>query len=171
MELNEVFRQRCSVRKYAETPVEAEKLQEVISSACIAPTGKNIQPFRIYILQSPQAIAKIRELTRCAFNAPIVLLFTVNTDEEWKNPLQEGITSGIEDVSIAATYAMLKATDLGLGTCWVNWFTNSEVEQAFGIPENEKSVLLMTLGYPSDEHHPSRLHNEKRPLDQLVRVI
>ena len=56
MELNEVFMKRCSVRKYAEKPIGQEEMLEVISAACIAPTGKNSQPFRIYVIQSEEGI-------------------------------------------------------------------------------------------------------------------
>ncbi|MCR4951448.1 MAG: nitroreductase family protein [Solobacterium sp.] len=171
MELNDVILTRCSVRKFADKMIEDEKLLEVISTACVAPTAKNSQAFRIYVIRSEEGIAKIRELSRCAFNAPVVLLFTYNKEEEWKNPFEEGVTSGIEDASIVATYAMLKAAELGLGTCWVNYFPNTETEKAFGIPETERSVLLMPVGYPADDAKPSPMHDQKRPLNELVRTI
>ena len=60
---------RYSVRKFSERSVEPEKLEKVLEAARVAPTAHNYQPFRIYVLKSKDAIAKIRELTPCAFNA------------------------------------------------------------------------------------------------------
>ena len=160
MDLLQLMQDRYSVRLYAEKEVEEEKLDAVLKAALIAPTAKNNQPFRIYVLKSAEALEKIRNLTRCAFNAPVVLLFTYNKDEQWNNPLEEGIVSGVEDTAIVATHAMLEAVEQGLGTCWVNFFPNTEVEKAFGIPENERSVLLLPLGYPAESSAPVANHTK-----------
>ena len=171
MDLLQLMQDRYSVRLYAEKEVEEEKLDAVLKAALIAPTAKNNQPFRIYVLKSAEALEKIRNLTRCAFNAPVVLLFTYNKDEQWNNPLEEGIVSGVEDTAIVATHAMLEAVEQGLGTCWVNFFPNTEVEKAFGIPENERSVLLLPLGYPAESSAPVANHTKKRDKEELVRVL
>ena len=76
MDFMTLAKERYSVRDYKETPIEEKKLQKILEAGWIAPTAKNNQAYRVYVLKSEAAIAKIRELTRCAFNAPIVLLFT-----------------------------------------------------------------------------------------------
>ncbi|MBQ2312266.1 MAG: nitroreductase family protein, partial [Firmicutes bacterium] len=63
---------RYSVRKYSDKPVEKEKLEQILKAAQAAPTACNYQPWRVSVLQSPEAIAKVRSLTRYAFNAPVV---------------------------------------------------------------------------------------------------
>ncbi len=171
MEFLQLMEQRYSVRKYAEKAVEEEKLNKVLQAALNAPTAKNNQPFRIYVLKSEEALAKIRGITRCAFNAPIVLLFTYQKEEQWENPLEAGVVSGVEDVAIVASHAMLEAADLGLGTCWVNFFPNTETEKAFCIPETERSVLLMPLGYASEDSAPTPNHTTKRPKEELVKEL
>ena len=171
MTFMELAQARFSVRKYADRPVEPEKLTAVLEAANIAPTAKNLQPQRIYVLQSDEALKKIDALTRCRFGAPVVLLFAYDTDEEWQNPLESGIHSGVEDVSIAATHAMLEAADLGLGTCWVNYFANSAAEKAFGLPANEKAVLLLPLGYPAPDAEPSINHGKCKPLEATVKFM
>ena len=78
MEFTNVIKERFSVRDYADRPVEEEKLRAILEAGRIAPTAANKQPFRVYIIQSPEGLEKIRGLTRCAFNAPVVLLFACN---------------------------------------------------------------------------------------------
>ena len=137
----------------------------------IAPTGKNNQAWRCYVLRSDEAMEKINGLSRCIFGAPMVLLFTYDTQEEWHSPLEEGIHSGVEDVSIVATHAMLEARELGVGSIWVNLFPNTETERAFGLPETERSVLLMPLGYAAEDCEPSPRHEQSRPVDELVKYL
>ncbi len=171
MDFMSLAKARYSVRKYDARPVEEEKLQYILEAGNHAPTAKNLQPQRVYVLQSETALKKVAELTPCGFGAPVVLLFTYCTDDEWKNPLEEGVRSGIEDVSIVATHVMLAAASQGLGTCWVNFFANSRVEEAFGIPKNERSVLLMPVGYPASDSEPAAMHGKCKPLSETVRYL
>lgn len=171
MEFLELAKERYSVRSFSDRPVEQEKLDLILEAAHVAPTGKNSQPWRIYVLKSEEALEKINGLCRCIFGAPIVLLFTYDREEEWHSPYEEDIHAGVEDVSIVATHAMLEAWELGVGSIWVNLFHNSEVERAFGIPERERSVLLMPLGYAADDAKPSGLHTAYRLLDELVTYL
>lgn len=164
----DLARERYSLRTFSDRPVEQEKLDLVLEAALIAPTGKNIQPWRIHVLRSAEALAKINELSPCIFGAPLVLLFTYDRSEDWQSPLEADVRSGVEDVSIVATHAMLEATELGLGTIWVNLFPNTETERAFDLPTTERSVLLMPIGYAAEGAHPSRLHAQTRALDELV---
>jgi nitroreductase len=163
--------ERYSVRKYQDKAIEPEKMEKILEAARIAPTAANHQPFRIYILKSEEALKTIRSLTRCAFNAPVVLLMTYNEEEQWKNGQEPGIASGQEDVSIVATHMMLEAWDLGIASCWVNAFPNSKTAEAFHIPENEKVVLLMPLGYADPEAVPSPKHSQYRPKNEVVKEL
>lgn len=150
MDFTELAQARYSVRKFSDKAVEPEVLKRILEAGLLAPTAKNNQPQRIYVLQSKEALDKLDSLTHCRYGAGTVLLFTYNTDEDWKNPLEEGVHSGVEDVSITATYIMLRAIELGVYTTWCNYFANSKLEQAFDLPENEKAVLIMPIGYPAE---------------------
>ncbi|MBQ7549177.1 MAG: nitroreductase family protein [Clostridia bacterium] len=171
MDFLELAKARYSVRKFSDREVEPEKLEKMLEAGNAAPTGKNNQPHRIYVLRSADAMKKLNELSPCVFGAPCAFIFTYNTDEEWKNPLEAGIHSGVEDVSIVATHVMLEAQELGIGTCWCNYFANSELEKAFGLPENERAVLFMPFGYPDEESQPSERHGLMKPIEETVRYI
>ena len=112
---------------------------------------------------------KLDSLTHCRYGAGTVLLFTYNTEEDWKNPLEEGVHSGVEDVSITAAYIMLRAIELGVYTTWCNYFANSKLEQAFDLPENEKAVLVMPIGYPAEGVVPAPAHMETKAFDSVIR--
>lgn len=171
MTFNQLIKQRYSCRDYLDKQIEKEKLNQVLEAGNLAPTAKNNQPQRIYVLQSKEALEKIRQETKCAFNAPVVLLICYDEKEEWNNPLEEGIHSGVEDASIVATHMMLEATELGLGTCWVNVFPNSHTREVFNLPENIKPVLLMTIGYPSEKGIPSERHTLRKELKDTVKYL
>lgn len=172
MSFLELAKSRYSVRKFADKPIEQEKLDIILEAGNVAPTGCNYQPQRIYVVQSEKNIAKLNELSKCIFGAKTVLLFTYDSNEDWKNPLESGVHSGVQDVSIVASHIMLAAWDLGIGTCWVNYFANTKLEKELGVPENERAVLLMPIGYPAEDSLPiEKLHSFYKNIDETVRFI
>lgn len=171
MDFTDLAKKRFAVRKYLDKPVEKEVLQQILEAGMMAPTAKNNQPQRIYVLQSEEALAKLASLTYCGYGAKTVLLFTYNQDEDWKNPLEKGIHSGVEDVSIVATYIMLRATELGVNTTWCNYFANGELEKTFQLPKNEKSVLVMPIGYKAEGVVPTAAHEQSKSLDEVTACL
>ena len=162
----DLARQRFAVREYAQTPVEQAKLDSILEAGRLAPTAKNVQPQHIYVLQSPEAIAKINELTRCAYGAPVVFLVCYDADQVWTKA--DGTNSGDMDCSIIGTHMMMEATELGLGTCWVKWFDPAQVAAAFELPANHKPSFLMPCGYASENAKPSDHHFSRKPLSETV---
>ncbi|MBP5166348.1 MAG: nitroreductase family protein [Oscillospiraceae bacterium] len=171
MDFMELAKKRYSVRSFSAKPIEEEKLNAVLEAGNIAPTAKNQQPQRIYAIKSPENLEKIHSLTSCHYGAPVVLLLAYDKNEEWRNPLEEGVHSGVEDVSIVATHIMLRAAELDLGTVWVNMFPPTETGKALGIPENEVPVLLMPIGYPAENAVPAPGHTNCKTLSDTVKTI
>ncbi len=171
MDFKELAKKRFSVRNFSNRPVEQEKLDKMLEMLLLAPTAKNQQPERVYVLQSEEILAKLDELTPCRYGAPVVLLFTYNEGEEWKHPTEEGVHSGIEDVSIVATHVMLQAAELDLDTVWCNFFPNKRLEETLGLPGEERSVVLMPVGYRAENVKPSPMHEATRPLEEMVKRL
>lgn len=168
MSFIELAKERFSVRKFSDKKVEKDKLNAILEASSIAPTGANCQPQKIYVLDSPSAIEKINSLCKCIFGAQTVLMVTYDKELEWKNPLEEGVSAGIEDASIVATHMMLEAWELGIASCWVNFFSPTEVKKAFDLPEKEEIVLLLPIGYAADDATPAEMHTKSRPLGDMI---
>ena len=113
------------------------------------------------MLQSKEALDKINANCKCIFGAQTVLMIANDRDREWKNPLEPGVSAGVEDVSIVATHMMLEAWELGIGSCWVNFFSPSAVKKAFDLPKNEEVVLLLPIGYTDKLSRPSAMHKKR----------
>ena len=171
MDFTKLAKERYSVRKFDPRPVGEETLSAILEAGNLAPTAKNQQPQRIYVVRSEEALAKIRSVTRCHFGAPVVLIFAYDKNEEWQNPLEAGVHSGPQDVSIVATHIMLKAAELGLGSVWVNYFSPTEAKKVMSLPENETPLLLMPIGYAAEDAAPAPLHSARRPLSETVRFL
>lgn len=167
MDLLPLMKERYSVRRYAQTPVEEKKLRLVLEAARLAPTAKNMQPFHVYVVESEENLEKIRSLTPCAFNAPIVLMFCGSEKESAHSPL-DGRNWAQMDTTIALTHAVLEAQSLGLGTCIVGWYDKDAVREAFHLPEEETVWALLPIGYAAEDAIPSGAHEMRKPVETLV---
>jgi nitroreductase len=66
--------------------------------------------------------------------------------------------------SIAITQMMLRAVELGLGTCWVGMFDETALKQRFAIPEDMPVVALLVVGHPAEK--PTA--RKRRKLEDIV---
>ena len=164
----QLAKDRFSVRYYAKTPVEQEKIDAILEAARVAPTAKNLQPFHIYVLKSAEAIAKINKLSRCAYEAPVVFIVCYDKSKAWVSPFDANDNSGVMDTSIVGTHMMLEATEQGLGSCWVKFFDPKEVAAAFDIPANLTPSFLLDVGYQQKGASPNKMHFERREVKDFA---
>jgi nitroreductase len=171
MDFLELAENRYSVRAFLPNKVEQNLIDDILKSAQLAPTAKNNQPHKIYVLQSEDALNKVKEVTNCTYGAPLVFLICQDTNESWKSPYEDNYSSGEMDASIVCTHMMLTAQDIGLGSVWVLLFDKQKTSEIFNLPENIKPVCLLPVGYPSDKAAPSPRHSETKSLDEMVKYL
>ena len=167
MEFMKLAAERYSVRKFKEGHLEQNIIDEILKAGHLAPTGCNYQPQRILVLNTDEAIEKLKNCTRSHFDAPTALLVCYNKDESWVRKY-DGALSAPVDASIVTTHMMLRAHEIGVGVCWVMHFNPEAMKNEFNIPENIVPVALLVMGYPADDATPLYMHNEYRPLDEVV---
>ena len=73
MDFAKLAAERYSLRKFSDRPVEAEKLSAVLEAGRNAPTAHNLQPQRIFVLQSSEALEKVDGCTGAHFHPPVML--------------------------------------------------------------------------------------------------
>ena len=172
MDFLELAADRYSVRSYSDRPIEPEKMERILKAGQLAPTAVNFQPQKIYVLKSPEAIGKIRSLTRFAYDAPVVLLVCADKTKVWRSPSEHGYDTGEMDASIVCTHMMLEAWALGIGSVWVRGFDSRQVAKVFDLPEQVQPICLLPIGYPSDESVPyEEWHSTFRPLSETVEEL
>ncbi|WP_371379730.1 nitroreductase family protein [Sporomusa aerivorans] len=70
MSVLRLVKQRYSVRKYEERPVEEEKLQKLLEAGRVAPSAKNYQPTRLIVVREKNRLGKTQKRGQCVWCAP-----------------------------------------------------------------------------------------------------
>jgi nitroreductase len=173
----EQIKMRRSIRKYLNKPVEDEKIMQLIESARLAPSGSNTEPWRFIIVKSEWMRKKLAEAAnnqKWMLSAPDFIVCVadssarMNADAKLKldeNSPQEAVKQIIRDTSIAIEHMILEATSLGLGSCWVSWFTQNQIRPILSIPPDKYVVGIVTVGY-ADEKPTAR---PRKKIEEIVR--
>lgn len=91
MEFTEVVRNRYSCKNFdAGKAVDAAKLTEILEAGRVAPTAKNFQDQKIYVIQSAEGLAKIDKATPCRYNAPTCLVVAFDRTNVFTYPAAGG---------------------------------------------------------------------------------
>ena len=170
MEFTDLIRKRYSCKKFSDRPVEKDKLNAILEAGRLAPTAKNLQEQRVYVLQSPEALAKADTVTPCRYGAPTVLVVAFDKNNVFTYP-GEKRDSGVEDATIVATHMLLAAANAGVDSCWVNFFDPEKLAEALSLPENEEVLMVLDLGYAAEGAGPLANHDSRKALDETVRYL
>jgi len=164
MNVMEAIRKRRSIRSYEDRPVEEEKLNAVLEAGRLAPSASNRQEWRFVVVRDPELRTRLAEAANgqsFVATAPVVLVACAETDG---HRMTCGEPCYPIDVAISLDHMSLKATEEGLGTCWIGAFGQPAVKKLLGIPEPVRVVELMTLGYAAGEPR----ERQRLPIDDIV---
>jgi nitroreductase len=157
MDFFKIVEERRSMRKYAEKPVEEEKLLKIIETTNKAPSAGNLQAYEIYIvrkLEQRQALVKASRDQGFLAEAPVVLVFCATPARSAVKYEDRGMSLySIQDATIACTYSQLAARALGLDTVWVGAFDENAVSEILQLPANLRPIILLPIGYAGKEPH------------------
>ena len=170
MEFTEVVKGRYSCKKYSDRPLEKEKLDAILEAGRVAPTAKNLQEQKVYVVQSTEMLAKVDGVTPCRYGAPTVLIVAFDKNNVFTYPGGKR-DSGIEDATIVATHMILAAYNEGVDSCWINFLDPEKMAEVLGLPENEEVLMAMDLGYAAEGAGPLPNHSSRKDLTETVSYL
>ena len=161
METKDCILTRRSIRKFTDTPVSHETLEQIIATAAYAPSWKNTQISRYIAIENPDMLREICE-TYAPFNARVIggcktliaQTFVKNRsgferDGSYTTDREAGWQ--YYDCGIAAQTFCLAAHDLGVGSVILGIFDREALEKYLGIPEDQELMALIAIGYPGGD--------------------
>lgn len=69
------------------------------------------------------------------------------------------------NLGIAVSFAMLRAVELGLGSCWIGMLDEANIKARFGLAAGIRIVNLLAVGHPAEGAVPSR---KRKSLAEIV---
>jgi nitroreductase len=172
----DLLRTRRSIRAFEKRSVEREKIDLLCEAVLRAPSSRGINPWGFIFVTNPQTLAQLSMAKPhgAAFLAKAPLAVVVFADPEKSDVW-------VEDASIATLIVHLAATDLGLGSCWIQirqrphnekQSAGQYITEILGIPEKMAIEAMVAVGYAAEtrtSHDAASLIYDKISFDRYGR--
>lgn len=176
MDFSKLINTRQSVRRYESRKVDTDLINQCLEAARLSPSASNSQPWHFIIVNEEPVLSvvakatfnEIRLINKFTLQAPVLIVIVQERpklitrlamqvkQKEWP----------LIDIGIAATHFCLKATELGLGTCMIGWFSEKRIKEILNIPPAKSIGLLISLGYPSEDDKLRK--KNRKALDSMI---
>jgi len=178
MYLEELIAKRHSLRRYASRQPARETIAACLEAARTAPSGENAQLWRFHVVDEPAmrdelagaASSGVYLHSKFIRQAPVIIAVLSKTDIKVNRlgAFLQGVQFYLLDLGIACQQLVLRAEELGLGSCYIGWFAVDKAREVLRVPKNEHLVCLLTLGYPPEGYTPPEKHKRKA-LQEIAR--
>lgn len=159
MEFMQLLESRRSIRAYKpDTKISEETILELLRAAQLAPSWKNSQTARYYVVMSEEKLKEVREnclpefnSNNCA-NAPALIITAYETkragfDREGNPDNELGDKWGVYDLGLQNENILLKAKECGLDTLVMGIRDADKLREVLSVPESQEIVSVISVGY------------------------
>lgn len=153
MDFRELVERRRSIRSYSADSVDPAVLDRILHLVSRAPSAGNLQAYRIVVVRSAskrRALARAAEGQEFLEQAPVDLVFFADADRSATRYGKRGASLyALQDATIAASFAVLAATNEGLASVWVGAFDESAVRAVCG-ESRLRPVAIVAIGHGAE---------------------
>ena len=150
---------RTSIRSYTDKPVADAQIEKILKAAMAAPSARNNQPWRFYVVTDRAVLNQLAgglPFAKMLDHAPLAII--VAGDTTAGDPEGEQIHNWVMDCSAASQNLLLAAHALGLGAVWTGVYPYQtridSVRAILNIPEHIIPLNVIPIGYPAEEPQP-----------------
>src|SRR3989344_8039317 len=167
MDLDKVFQERRSIRFFENSPLDVDLVKTIISAGQHAPRASNRQHWEAVIVEDKELkerLVKDGGAQRTVIGAPVIVVILVDMRYNIAN------YDNIQSASASVQNMLLKAVDLGIGSCWVVGFGSKESgRQILNIPEYFEPMCYILLGKKDDKMKIPFIPPQKK-LDEVIHL-
>ncbi len=168
MDAIEMIKERRSVRRYKDTPVDREIMKEIIEISRFAPSWSNLQIARYTLIDDRKIIERLGKESVHGFTYNVktlkeasgVAILSFIKGKSGKIGKDEYATSKdstweVFDTGIACQTFCLAAHAKGVGTVIMGVINDESVSEIVGMPKEETVAALIVYGYEEGDHRPA----------------
>jgi len=135
----QAIKSRTSYRgNYKPTPIPKSDLIKIMESGLAAPSGCNKQTTSLIAVDNPALLAKLRQVTEIAENAPAMICVLTQKIIAYRDKC-----FNVQDYSAAIQNMLITTVELGYQTCWYE----GQITDADAIGQKMANILNVPADY------------------------
>lgn len=153
METMQALKERRSIRKFADRPVEQEILTDLVEAACAAPSASNLQSWRFVMVTDPDLVRKVDLVSPgLSGHPPVILVICSDLEEVERRGSAHSLEYGWHD---GCRHGGGEPDDPGGGSgTWhraIKSYNEAAVRKVLRLPDQARIELLVSIGYPEGQ--------------------
>ena len=178
MNVMEAIAERKSIRKFEDRPISQEAIEKILLAGTLAPSGKNKQPWKFYVVQGEKHAEMIQTMQkgmdrlkemgiptgsakytiRWMTQAPVTVFVFNPTgkspfeQKDLNDPFTEIVD--IQSIGAAIQNMLLAATELGLGSLWICDVFAAYDELCKWLGAEGQMIAAISIGFPAQSPEP-----------------
>ena len=178
MNVMEAIAERKSIRKFEDRPISQEAIEKILLAGTLAPSGKNKQPWKFYVVQGEKHAEMIQTMQkgmdqlkemgiptgsakytiRWMTQAPVTVFVFNPTgkspfeQKDLNDPFTEIVD--IQSIGAAIQNMLLAATELGLGSLWICDVFAAYDELYRWLGAEGQMIAAISIGFPAQSPEP-----------------
>ena len=165
MQTWEAITSRRNVRSFADRPVPAADLDQILEAGRRSPSSQNWQPWDFILVTDRGQLRELASTGPGAGHVAGAAAAVVVIGPAEDNPFRRAQF----DLGQAVMAMILAAAVLGVGSCHAGIRDVALARGLLGFPEDRNPALLVSFGYPADRPLAPIRHPDRRPFDEVVR--
>lgn len=159
MDVKQAIQQRKSIRQYKVDEVSEGLIAQILEAGRLAPTGKNTQPQKFYIVKTKEDKEKLKKNNifkqDFVYQAPLIIICCadLNAYEESYKEIDKSKNQlrAERDMGIVSAFMILQATELNLGSCYIGSMEKEKIKQVLNLPTDYFIPYAIVFGYSAEE--------------------
>ncbi len=164
MQTWEAITSRRNVRTFADRPIAAADLDQILEAGRRSPSSQNWQPWDFILVTDREQLRELAKVWRgaghVAQSAATIVVLGPAADNEFRRAQL--------DLGQATMAMMLAAADLGIGSCHAGVADVALARELLGFPQDRDWALLISLGYPAGRPLAPVSNPSRRPFGQVI---
>ncbi|MCJ7577844.1 MAG: nitroreductase family protein [candidate division Zixibacteria bacterium] len=164
MNLYDLIKKRRSVRNFKDQEIPKHIIEELLDAANNAPSGGNIQPISIILVQEPERRKELSKMVGdqpWVKNAPLSMIFCIDffRIKKWASMFEADFKGekalshfliAYADLMCSAQNVVILAESYGLGSVYIGTILDAidKVRKYFTIPHYVLPMMVLSIGYP-----------------------
>jgi nitroreductase len=166
METWDAITSRRNVREFADRPIDARALDQILEAGRRAPSSRNWQPWDFVVVTDRTQLQELSTVWRggghIAHSAATIALVTGVHEDQRSREI------ALYDLGQATMAMMIAAVDHGVGTGHSAIGDQAKAREILGVPDDHVVAYLVDLGYPADRPLKPIKQPNRRPFAEVV---
>ena len=157
MELQQVLKERRTVRRFSQLPIPEGELRTLLDAGRLASCARNDQRLRYVVVRTPDLVGKVFNFTAWAgsvaprrnpvpgVTAPTAFIVVTGKKEDADSPLLQ------TDCGAAIQTIQLAAWERGIGCCWMGAIDRQKIHALLELPGECAILYIIALGYAAEK--------------------